>query len=88
MTDSQTGQLLDAAQDGPNADRIPMDIPADAPTEVTGPSSVPSKTTTTSKSDGSSSVDHYDFDGHQLPAELHHHQSANHDHKHVPLITP
>lgn len=54
MTDSQTGQLLDAAQDGPNADRIPMDIPADAPTEVTGPSSVPSKTTTTSKSDGSS----------------------------------
>jgi len=48
-------ELIEAIQSGSKADQFNPELPADAPTTVTGPSSVPGKTTT-SKANGKTST--------------------------------
>lgn len=45
-------EILEEVQSGPNASKMDLNLPADAPTTVTGPASVPSSTTTSTASDG------------------------------------
>lgn len=53
MPDSDVGQLLDQLQDN---DHFTPDLPADLPTEASGPSSAPGRTTTTTRPDGSTTT--------------------------------